>query len=631
MAKSISVTVTGNAAPLRKELKRATQDLSGFAKAQKQLVSLSSLGYAVAGASVVRFGKQIVQAALDDQKSQALLRDAIAKTGAVTDRATASAEAFVKQLSLSSNIADDDLRPAMSTLVRATSDVSRAQTLLALSTEIATATQKDLSTVSIAVAKASLGQTTALGKLGVPLSAAAKESGNFALAFEELNKQFTGTNAAALNTTAGKVANLSIRFNELKETVGALLIPAVDEVTGSLLKTAEAAEEGDWIGGLYNGIIAAGQAADAITPDLFNLALSISNSAQNALGLGKEIKTTSEITGEGAGSFRLYDEQLSRVKDNLNETENATADYGAAVNSLIYGQNTTFTKIYADRVEEVARQTEAAKTRAEKAREKFAALGQTLKGTLNTALTDARNKLQAAKDEMNNFADATASAISGNLSIGNALSGASDGESAYTEALKRRADAYRALNISKATGDIAGYTRALDEVAEAEGAVTSAQSARRSPGQLFADQIAKAKKFATDLKTLISPPFSLSEAGLSQLINLGIDSGSQVAAELVAGTGSLSVGAINEGLASVGAVAGQLGTSAGSIFRGGAVGAAQTDVNNLARASVTNNNNSYSITITSGVGDEVEIGKSVVKYLQAYDKKFSGIPIKVKK
>jgi hypothetical protein len=334
MAKSISVTVTGNAAPLRKELKRATQDLSGFAKAQKQLVSLSSLGYAVAGASVVRFGKQIVQAALDDQKSQALLRDAISKTGAVTDRATASAEAFVKQLSLSSNIADDDLRPAMSTLVRATGDVSRAQTLLALSTEIATATQKDLSTVSIAVAKASLGQTTALGKLGVPLSAAAKESGNFALAFEELNKQFTGTNAAALNTTAGKVANLSIRFNELKETVGALLIPAVDEVTGSLLKTAEAAEEGDWIGGLYNGIIAAGQAADAITPDLFNLALSISNSAQNALGLGKEIKTTSEITGEGAGSFRLYDEQLSRVKDNLNETENATADYGAADNSL---------------------------------------------------------------------------------------------------------------------------------------------------------------------------------------------------------------------------------------------------------------------------------------------------------
>jgi hypothetical protein len=519
----------------------------------------------------------------------------------------------------------------MSTLVRATGDVSRAQTLLALSTEIATATQKDLSTVSIAVAKASLGQTTALGKLGVPLSAAAKESGNFALAFEELNKQFTGTNAAALNTTAGKVANLSIRFNELKETVGALLIPAVDEVTGSLLKTAEAAEEGDWIGGLYNGIIAAGQAADAITPDLFNLAISISNSAQNALGLGKEIKTTSEITGEGAGSFRLYDEQLSRVKDNLNETENATADYGAAVNSLIYGQNTTFTKIYADRVEEVARQTEAAKTRAEKAREKFAALGQTLKGTLNTALTDARNKLQAAKDEMNNFADATASAISGNLSIGNALSGASDGESAYTEALKRRADAYRALNISKATGDIAGYTRALDEVAEAEGAVTSAQSARRSPGQLFADQIAKAKKFATDLKTLISPPFSLSEAGLSQLINLGIDSGSQVASELVAGTGSLSVGAINEGLASVGAVAGQLGTSAGSIFRGGAVGAAQTDVDRLGRASVTTTNNSYSITISAGVGDEVEIGKQVVKYLQAYDKKFSGIPIKVKK
>ena len=631
MAKSISVTVTGNAAPLRKELKRATQDLSGFAKAQKQISALSSIGYAVAGASVVRFGKQVVQAALDDQKSQALLRDAISKTGAVTDRATASAEDFVKQLSLQSNIADDNLRPAFSTLVRATSDVTRAQDLLALSTEIATATGKDLASVSIAVAKASLGSTTALGKLGVPLSAAAKESGNFALAFEELNAQFSGSNAAALNTTAGKVENLSIRFNELKETVGALLVPAVDEVTGSLLKTAEAAEKGDFLGGLYNGIIAAGQAADAITPDLFNLALSISDSTQNALGLGREIKTTSEITGEGAGSFRLYDQQLSRVKDNLNETETATADYGAAVNSLIYSQNTTFTKIYADRVEEVARQLDASNKKTEETKAKFAALGATLKGALNTALTDAKNKLQAAKDEMKGFADATASAISGNLSIGNALSDASNGESAYTEALKRRADAYRALNIAKATGDIGAYTRALDEVSDAEQAVTSAQSARRSPGQLFADQISKAKKFATDLKTLISAPFNLSEAGLSQLINLGIDSGSQVAAELVAGTGSLSVGAINEGLASVGAVAGELGTSAGSIFRGGAVSDAQAEVNRLGRASVTTTNNTYSITISAGVGDEVEIGKQVVKYLQAYDKKFDGIKIKVKK
>jgi hypothetical protein len=625
MAKSISVTVTGNAAPLRKELKRATQDLSGFAKAQKQISALSSIGYAVAGASVVRFGKQIVQAALDDQKSQALLRDAISKTTYATDDATASAEAFVKQLSLSSNIADDDLRPALSTLTRATGDVSRAQTLLALSTEIATATQKDLSTVSIAVAKASLGQTTALGKLGVPLSAAAKESGNFALAFEELNKQFSGTNAAALNTTAGKVANLSIRFNELKETVGALLIPAVDEVTGSLLKTAEAAEEGDWIGGLYNGIIAAGQAADAITPDLFNLAISISNSAQNALGLGKEIKTTSEITGQGAGSFRLYDEQLTRVRENLDKTENSTMDYGAAVNSLIYSQNTTFTKIYADRVEEVARQTEAAKTRAEKAREKFAALGQTLKSVLNTALTDARNKLQEAKDEMNAFADATSSAISGNVSIGEALSDASNGEKEYTDALKRRAEAYKKLDIASATGDLNGYLTALEDIKTTEQEVTDTQKARKTPGQLFADQIAKAKKFATDLKTLISPPFSLSEAGLSQLINLGIDSGSQVASELVAGTGSLSVGAINEGLAGVGAVAGELGTTAGSIFGGGAVTSAEGAVGRLDAASITNSNNSYVINITAGVGDPVEIGKQVRNVLKDYDARFGTV------
>ena len=628
MAKSVSVTVTGNAAPLRKELKRATQDLSGFAKAQKQISALSSLGYAVAGASVVRFGKQVVQAALDDERSQALLRDAISKTGAVTDRATASAEDFVKQLSLQSNIADDNLRPAFSTLVRATSDVTRAQDLLALSTEIATATGKDLASVSLAVAKASLGSTTAFGKLGVPLSAAAKESGNFALAFKELNAQFSGSNAAALNTTAGKVTNLSIRFNELKETVGALLVPAVDEVTGSLLKTAEAAEKGDFLGGLYNGIIAAGQAADAITPDLFNLALSISNSTQNALGLGREIKTTSEITGEGAGSFRLYDQQLSRVKDNLNEAATATFNYGDAVDSLIYSQNTTFTKIYADRVEEVARQLQEANNKAAASRDKFAALGATLKDKLGNALQNAQTKLQEAKDAMKAFGDATAEAITGNVSIGSALSDATNNENEYKDALVARTRAYENLNMARATGDLAGYSEALAEVAKTEAAVGKTQAAKKTPGQLFADQISKAKKFATDLKTLISAPFNLGEAGLSQLLNLGIDSGSSVAAELIAGTGSLSVGGINESLSSLSTTAGELGTTAGSIFMGKPVTDAQTTVGNLARTGITTVNNNYQFTIQAGVGDEVEIGKSVVKYLTAYDKKFNGIKIK---
>jgi len=631
MAKAISVVVTGNAAPLRKELKKATQDLSGFAKAQQGFGDIAKLGYAVAGASVVRFGAQLVKAALDDEKSQALLRASIAKTGFATEEATASAEAYVKQLSLSSNIADDSLRPALATLTRATGDVTRAQTLLTLSTEIATATGKDLASVSIAVAKASLGSTTALGKLGVPLSEGAKQSGNFALAFEELNKQFSGSNAAALNTTAGKVANLSIRFNELKETLGSQLLPVVDKVTSSLIKAADAADKGESLDALKNTFTAISDATPDVGAIITDLTTELIRGEGYLLDYVKALEAGVDMTGQGIKAFPFYVDQVVKTRQALEEATTATYDYSAAANSLIYAQNTTFTKIYADRVEEVARQTEAAKTRAEKAREKFAALGATLKGTLNTALTDARNKLQAAKDEMKAFGDATASAISGNVTIGDALSQSTDGENNYTEALKKRADAYRALNIAKATGDIGAYTRALDEVSDAEAAVTSAQSGRRSPGQLFADQIAKAKKFATDLKTLISPPFNLSEAGLSQLINLGVDSGSSVAGELVAGTSSLSVGAINEGLAGIGTVAGQLGTTAGSIFRGGAVGDAQADVDRLGRASVTTNNNSYSITITSGVGDEVEIGKQVVKYLQAYDKKFSGIPIKVKK
>lgn len=600
MAKSISVTVTGNAAPLRKELKGATQDLSNFGKAQKQISSLAAVGYAAAASSVFNFGKQVVQAALQDQKSQALLREAISKTTTATDAATASAESFVKELMFSSLTADDELRPALATLTRATGDVTRAQTLLALSTEIATATGKDLASVSLAVAKASLGSTTALGKLGVPLSAAAKESGNFALAFEELNAQFSGSNAAALDTAAGKIENLSLRFDELKESIGVILLPSVGQATDGLTDLAKATDEsasiGDRLGNIFSGAAKIFDLTD-LTDEIGDFGVGLTKSGLRALGFGKD-------TEKAAEGVAILNDNLSEFKDE--DFVSIFPAFGEAI------------KAARKRLEEIDEAQQ-------KANDKFKALGETLRGTLKTALTDARNKLQEAKDAMNAFADATASAITGNISIGEALSDASNGEKEYADALKRRAEAYKKLDIASATGDLNGYLTALEDIKTTEQEVTDTQKARKSPGQLFADQIAKAKKFATDLKTLISAPFNLSEAGLSQLINLGIDSGSQVASELVAGTGSLSVGAINEGLAGVGAVAGELGTTAGSIFRGGAVTAAQGAVDPLARASITNSNNSYVINITAGVGDPVEIGKQVRNVLKDYDARFGTV------
>ena len=603
MAKAISVVVTGNAAPLRKELKGATQELSNFGKAQKSISSFAAIGYATAATSVFNFGKQVVQAALQDQKSQALLREAISKTTTATDAATASAESFVKELMFSSLTADDELRPALATLTRATGDVTRAQTLLALSTEIATATGKDLASVSLAVAKASLGSTTALGKLGVPLSAAAKESGNFALAFEELNAQFSGSNAAALDTAAGKIENLSLRFEELKESIGVILLPQVGKATDGLTELSKATDEsasiGSRLGNIFSG---ASKIFDVtnLTDEIAEFGLSLTKSGIRALGFGKDAE-------EAADGVAILNDNLGEFKDE--EYVSVFSKFGEALKSA------------RKRFEEI---DEAQK----KANDKFKALGETLKGALNTALTDARNKLQAAKDEMNAFGDATASAITGNVSIAEAISDATNNEKDYKDALVARTKAYENLNMTKAAGDLAGYSAALEEVAKTEQAVATAQNNKKTPGQLFADQIATAKKFANDLKTLISAPFNLGQAGLSQLLNLGINSGSQVAAELIAGTGSLTVGGINESLSSLGTTAGQLGATAGSIFMGAPVDAAQGTVDRLGRASVTTTNNSYSITITSGVGDEVEIGKSVVKYLQAYDKKFNGIKIK---
>jgi hypothetical protein len=635
MAKSVSVTVTGNPAPLRKKLQEATQDLSGFAKAQQGFGNVVKLGYAVAASGVVKYGEELIKVAVQDEKSRALLRDAISKTTNSTDAATKSAETYLEKLSLQANVTKDNLRPALGTLVRATGDVTKAQTLLSLSTEISTATGRDLSSVTTALSKAAMGQTTALVRLGVPLSAAAKQSGNFAVAYDELTKKFSGSNAAALETTAGKLSNLSIRFHELQVTTGTLLLPAVNNIADGLIKTASAAQDKNWIGTLTNGFSAVktalsytGLNTQALVKNLFDLGIQASNATQNAIGLGTATKDAAE---KPLSAFTKWQQDLNNIRNGFGQAKVAAMSFADSQKNLIYSANTTNTQILADRMKQVADALQAAKDKTQAAREKFAALGVTLKQTLAAALEDAKTKLQAAEDATVAFGEATANAITSNVSIGSSLSDATTAEENLTSALEARKKAYENLNMARATGDLAGYSEALAEVAKTEEAVATAQSKKKTPGQLFADQIAKAKKFATDLKTLISPPFNLGQAGLSQLLNLGVDTGSSVASELVAGTGSLTVGAINEGLSSLSTVAAGLGTTAGSIFmtgKGTAVDTAQTNVNNLAGTGITTQNNEYKFTITAGVGDPLEIGRQVVTYLKAYDKKFNGIPIK---
>jgi hypothetical protein len=103
-------------------------------------------------------------------------------------------------------------------LVRATGDVGQAQQLLAISTDVAAGTGKDLGAVAIAVGRAHNGQTTALKRLGITVKAGENPIKALSLAFK-------GNAEAAANLDPFQ--RLNVIFGRIQEQVGIALVPTL--------------------------------------------------------------------------------------------------------------------------------------------------------------------------------------------------------------------------------------------------------------------------------------------------------------------------------------------------------------------------------------------------------------------
>ena len=194
-----------------------------FGKFGKTGVLVGAAFAAVSTAVVAGLGKSVAAAA-DDQRSQELLEKQLYNTLQASEKTTKATEDFIGQMELATGVADNQLRVALGNLVRSTGDLTTAQDLLGLSLDISTATGKDLESVSIALAKASMGQFTALGKLGIPLDDNIKKTKDFGKVQEALDKQFGGASAAAAETFGGQLDRLGTVFDNLTESIGYAII-----------------------------------------------------------------------------------------------------------------------------------------------------------------------------------------------------------------------------------------------------------------------------------------------------------------------------------------------------------------------------------------------------------------------
>jgi hypothetical protein len=191
---------------------------------------------------------------------------------------------------LRTGTSDVELRDSLSTLVRATGDLTKSQDLLNTAQDISAATGRDLGSVTLALAKASQGQFTALSRLGIPLDDSTKKSKDFGKVLELLEGQFGGAADAAANTFGGKLKIIQGQFGEIIETIGAALLPYLDKFATFLVENVAPAVqrittvigEKGLIAGFQQLVFESGSAAPKIINAFKALTLGIAGAANVA-------------------------------------------------------------------------------------------------------------------------------------------------------------------------------------------------------------------------------------------------------------------------------------------------------------------------------------------------------------
>ncbi len=251
--RKLNATVTEAIAKYNALGQQAPADMIALAKATEQVakptaaaaVSVKTLvaGY-LSGMAIWEAAKKvlggIVEFLTSSVASYAAAEKATKKlTQALKNSGDASAETVKDLSNLASEFQrttrfSDDLVTEVEALFTQLGDVGPKEMKVAIqaAADLAEGLGVDLEQAATAVSKALQGNDTALRKMAPSLDEAAIKGGDLATIAAEINKQFGGQAAAALDTYSGRVQQLANDWDNVKESIGRAL------VNDALLRTA---------------------------------------------------------------------------------------------------------------------------------------------------------------------------------------------------------------------------------------------------------------------------------------------------------------------------------------------------------------------------------------------------------
>ena len=448
---------------------------AGFIAGKAFLPAVAALGALTAAAGYS------IKAAIEDNAAQAKLAQTLKNVVGATNEQVSATEKSISAMSMATGVADDQLRPALASLVLGTQDLATANTALQLAMDVAAGTGADLTSVSDALAKAYGGNYKALKQLSPQLYSMIKDGASLDEVMAELSRTFAGQAAIAANTAEGKFKRLVIALKETAEAIGNALLPVVEAVLPYLITF------GNWAQNHVGTMLAVGTAIAAIATALIafkaaqvianavtivttalNWSLAASAAAANTaltLGVGAAAIAAGLVVAAGAflafkaatktsvETIKPFGPQLSEINKGLGPVEKGLGGAGNAAKSM------------ADKIKDAS---------------------DALKKYLQTALEDAQTQLQDAQVAFDDFATNVSDSIKDAFSF-------ADAKDAGDE-----------------TG--AGFLQGLR------------------------DQVAGIVQYGNDVKTLLG--MGLSQQSLQAVLDAGGESGAAIAAELIAGGAS---------------------------------------------------------------------------------------------
>jgi len=307
--RTLSLKILADIDDLKNKLDQADNAVETNSEKISAFGKKAAAAFAVAAAAAVAYGTKLaidgVKAAIEDEQAQLRLANALKEATGATESQIKATEDFILQTSLATGVADDQLRPAMQRLAVSTKDTEEAQKLLSLALDISKGSGKDLEQVAAALSRAHDGQSTALGRLGIGLSAAELKTMSFTDIQTKLSDLYGGAAATNAETFQGKIDRLTVAFDEAKESLGTALLPFVEQFITFL------SEKGI---PTLNGFIA------GLTGDE-GLSAALTESQKGAESFGKTIAT---IAGIISGFITFMREAIGLLVEFANQAIRAT-------------------------------------------------------------------------------------------------------------------------------------------------------------------------------------------------------------------------------------------------------------------------------------------------------------------